>query len=230
MHASVLKNRFLQLVLGSLVLAGALAMLWRYTPLAEVVTARNTIEWIGGFASRWWAPWLVALAFTPASIVMFPRPLITFAAVVVFGPWIGFAVSMGGVLVASTLTFYAGMLLDERTVKRWAGPRMARLTKMLQKKGLSTFIAIRLLPVAPFAVESAVAGALRMPLWAVTLGTAVGMLPGMLATTVLSDQIAAFFREGGEVNRWLVAAAVVAMLAMFWATRVWWLRVQAQDA
>lgn len=228
MTADIFRNRFVQLLAASLVLTGVLALVWRYTPLADVVTPRKAIQWMAGLSGHWWAPVMVALLHTPASIVMFPRPLLTFAAVIVFGPWIGFAVTMSGVMIATAATYWAGMLLDERTVKRWAGPRMARITKMLQKKGLSTFIAIRLLPVAPFAVESAVAGALRMPFWSVMLGTFIGMLPGVLATTVLGDQIAAMFREGEEMNRWIAAGAVAVIVAMFWGTRVWWKRMQAQ--
>ena len=46
---------------------------------------------------------------------------------------------------------------------------------------------LRLVPLAPFAVESIVAGAIRMKLWHVVLGTAIGLLPGTLATTVFGD-------------------------------------------
>ena len=42
------------------------------------------------FGEQWWAPWLLMASYTPACLVMFPRPLITLAAVIAFGPVWGF--------------------------------------------------------------------------------------------------------------------------------------------
>ena len=52
------------------------------------------------FSRFWWAPLVVILAYTPASLVMFPRWLITLMAVAAFGPWAAFAYAQTGVLVA----------------------------------------------------------------------------------------------------------------------------------
>src|SRR3954469_3886284 len=64
----------------------ALAALWRYTPLAEIASAERVIEWAKAFGATWWAQVLVVLSYTPACFVMFPRPLITLASVIAFGP------------------------------------------------------------------------------------------------------------------------------------------------
>jgi hypothetical protein len=51
------------------------------------------------------------------------------------------------------------------------------------------------------------------------------MMPGALATTVLSDQVAAALEDPARINGWLVAAAIVlfASLAYFGQR---WLRAQ----
>jgi uncharacterized membrane protein YdjX (TVP38/TMEM64 family) len=43
------------------------------------------------------------------------------------------------------------------------------------------------------------------------LGTFIGMLPGMLAATVLSDQLAAALEDPARVNFWMIGAALLAL-------------------
>jgi uncharacterized membrane protein YdjX (TVP38/TMEM64 family) len=83
---------------------------------------------------------------------------------------------------------------------------------------------VRLLPVAPFAVVSAVAGGLRLRLWHLVVGTFLGMFPGMFGTTLLGEQVAEALSTG-NVNWWIVAAAVtilagVALFARHWLQRM----------
>jgi uncharacterized membrane protein YdjX (TVP38/TMEM64 family) len=76
---------------------------------------------------------------------------------------------------------------------------------------------VRVVPVAPFPVVNLAMGALRVPLRHFVLGTLVGVMPGMLAATVLSDQLAAALEEPASVNAWYVAGAVliIGVLAYF---------------
>ena len=52
----------------------AFAAVWRYTPLAAWADADQVIEWARHFSVYPWAPLVVMAAYTPASIVLFPRP------------------------------------------------------------------------------------------------------------------------------------------------------------
>ena len=81
---------------------------------------------------------------------------------------------------------------------------------------------------APFAIECMFCGALRTRLWHVLVGAAIGNAPGILATTLLGHQIAAALSHERELNRWIVAVAVLIMVAMAWGTRLWWKRMQSQ--
>jgi uncharacterized membrane protein YdjX (TVP38/TMEM64 family) len=155
---------------------------------------------------------------------MFPRPLITLAAVVAYGPYLGGLLAMTGIEVASTVGFFAGRLMKEETLHRWAGPQFEHIAKFLKKRGLFATFMVRVLPVAPFVVVSAVAGALRLRLWHLVAGTFLGMFPGMFGTTLLGDQVAAALSTG-DVNWWLVAAGVcvlvgVAVFARRWLNRL----------
>lgn len=211
---------------GLMVLVAALAAAWRFTALADWITAERITAWARAFADAPWAPFAVMTAFIPAAVVMFPRPLITLFAVVAFGPWLGFTYSMTGILVSALLTYVAGMRFDRSTVRRLSGPKLDRIIRVLRERGLVAMTALRLVPLAPFAVEGVIAGAIRIKLVDFMLGTAFGMLPGVLAATVFGDQLEAALRDPGEVNFWLIAGVVVALVVASLAVRRWLLTTE----
>ena len=212
--------------MGSLVVA--LVVLWKFTPLGELFSAEHVEGTLEAISGRWWTPWLLAALFTPAALVMFPRPVLTLAAVAVFGFVEGFAISMAGVLASAVIFYFAGRRIDERKLERLAGPRMPRIRKLLQREGLMAVTVIGLLPVAPFTIEMLVFGALRVKLWHVMVGVFIAMLPGMLGTTVIGHQVMAAVREGRHVNGWIVGATVAVLAVIVFLTHRWWKRVQAQ--
>lgn len=228
MDTGIFRNRLLWILAASIALAVALALTYRHTALSEIVTPENTIEWVTSFDGHWWAPAAVILSYSVAQVVMFPRPLITLAAVVAFGPYKGFAIAMTGILLASAVGYWLGGVIDEERIRRLAGPRLKRLQKMLQKKGWMAVTAVRALPVAPFFVEGVVAGALRIGLVHLLVGTFLGMLPGTLTTTILGDEVAAAMTAGRQVNWWMVAGALAAMALLAFASHRWWKNVQAR--
>jgi uncharacterized membrane protein YdjX (TVP38/TMEM64 family) len=201
-----------------LVVAG-LTALWKFTPLAELLEANRVTRWAREVGSRWWAPLATIFAYTPAAVTMFPRPLITLFAVVAFGPWLGFAYAMLGIELSAWLTFVAGKRLDRDAVRRVAGAKPNEIIQVLRRRGLLAITALRLVPLAPFAVEGVVAGAARVKLWHFMLGTAIGILPGTLTSTVFGDQLQAALEDPSKVNYWLIAGVVA-----FFAVATWWVR------
>jgi phosphatidylserine/phosphatidylglycerophosphate/cardiolipin synthase-like enzyme/uncharacterized membrane protein YdjX (TVP38/TMEM64 family) len=205
-------------------LIGALAALWRFTPLAEVAGADEVVGWAKDFGATWWAPLVVIAAYTPACFVMFPRPLITLASVIAFGPWLGFVYSMAGIIGAAVVTYVAGKRMRRDTVRRLAGPKIERMVDVLRKYGLLAMSLLRLVPIAPFFVVGIVAGAVRLKLWHLAAGTFIGMLPGTLAATIFGDQLENAL-AGGDINWWLVGAcaallATGAVLVKRWFARM----------
>jgi phosphatidylserine/phosphatidylglycerophosphate/cardiolipin synthase-like enzyme/uncharacterized membrane protein YdjX (TVP38/TMEM64 family) len=190
-------------------IAFALAIVWTHSPLSSWVTLERAAAWADWFTQRWWAPLVVIAAYTPAAVLMFPRWIITIAAVMAFGPWRGFALGTAGMVIAAILTFLPGRVVGRERVQRFTGPRLRRIAHFLHRRGLLAVVMVRVIPVAPFPVVNLAMGALRVPLRHFVLGTMVGVLPGMLAATVLSDQLAAALEEPASVNAWYVAGAVL---------------------
>jgi phospholipase D1/2 len=195
--------------------------MWRYTPLAQYVTADKVTSLAETFSSYWWAPLLLMAAYTPACLTMFPRPLITLFSIVAFGPLLGPAYAMAGILVAAGITYLMGCLLDARTVRRFAGEKLNHVSEILRERGLLAVTALRLVPLAPFAVEGLVAGAIRIKLWHFMLGTFLGILPGTLATTVFGQQISTALRDPGSINYWLIGGVLAVMVGGAWAVKRW---------
>jgi phospholipase D1/2 len=204
----------------------ALAALWRFTPLREVATPEAAVAWAKAFGAQPWAPWALMISYTPACLVMFPRPLITLAAVIAFGPWLGFLYSLAGICFASAVTWYMGLHMKRHTVRRLAGPKLDRMIEVMRKHGLIAMTLLRLVPLAPFAIESIVAGAIRVKLWHVVVGTAIGLLPGTLTTTVFGDAIETAVTGSGAVNWWLVGGAAGLLAAGAWAVKRWFTRME----
>ncbi len=212
-----------KILLAALVIA-ALAAAWRYTPLSEYITAERINGWARTMRQTTWAPVVMILAYTPAAFVMFPRPVLTLLTVIAFGPWLGFVYGMTGIITAALATYYVGRLLPEKAVQRLAGDKLDDVIKALRRHGFMAMLAVRIIPVAPFAVEGLIAGAVPIKLWDFTLGTFLGMLPGVLATTVFGSQIAAALEDPSTINWWIVAAVLVAMIALTWFVRRWFAR------
>ena len=202
-------------------IACALAAMWRYTPLATWADADNAIAWATEFSTLWWAPLLVILAYTPACLVLFPRPIITLLAVAAFGPWHGFAYTMCGMLLACAITYYAGTKLNRQTVRRLARGKLTRMSQIMRRRGVLAMTAVRLVPLAPFAVVNAVAGAIHLRFRDFLIGSALGILPGALVATVFGDQFVSGLKDPRSINLWLVGALVVALIVGTRLVRRW---------
>lgn len=209
-----------KIVAMAMVLA-ALTALWQLTPLSQLLDADRITVWAEEFADQWWGPLVTVLAYTPAVITMFPRSPITLFAVIAFGPWLGFLYAMLGAELAAGLTFMAGKQLDRNTVRRIAGARLNDMIQVLRRRGLLAITALRLVPLAPFSVESAVAGAVGVNAWHFMLGSAIGILPGVLASTIFGDQLHDALKDPATINYWLLAAVIVVMAAATLAVRRW---------
>jgi uncharacterized membrane protein YdjX (TVP38/TMEM64 family) len=95
------------------------------------------------------------------------------------------------------------------------------MIEVLKKHGLLAMTLLRLVPIAPFFVEGVVAGAVRLPLWQLVVGTAIGLLPGTLATTIFGDQIETAVSGGGSINWWIVGGCAAVLGIGIYAVKRW---------
>jgi phospholipase D1/2 len=121
-------------------------------------------------------------------------------------------------LAAASLSYAVGRLLPRARVRgRWPAQTMW-LRGQLRRRGLLAVAVARLVPVGNFSVTNLVAGSLRVPFLRFLAGSALGVLPGILAMALFIDRVAKAVRVPGVANLALLAALIT---AIGWA--LWWL-------
>jgi phosphatidylserine/phosphatidylglycerophosphate/cardiolipin synthase-like enzyme/uncharacterized membrane protein YdjX (TVP38/TMEM64 family) len=208
-------------IVGFALVCLALTALWKYTPLATFLDSNHVTGWARRAGDHWWVPIVVILAYTPVAFTLFPRPLLTLFAVIAFGPLQGFVYAMLGIELSAWVSFALGKAMNRNTVRRIAGTRLNRILQVLRRRGLLAMTALRLVPIAPFLVEGVVAGAARVKFSDFMIGTALGMLPGTLTSTVFGNQLQIWLEDPSRINYWAIALVLSALGVATWLVRRW---------
>ena len=205
-------------------IVGAVALLaaaWRWTPLAEIATAENIVSWTRSVRDTWWSPFALLGAYVLGAFLLFPRPVLTLVAVMTFGVRLGIIYATAFILVAALVTYTTGRMMKRDTLRRIAGDSVDNASKPVKKHGVIAVFAANMLPTPPFAVQNMIAGAMRIKLWEFMAGTALALIPGILAWTVFGDQIMNALDDASNVNYWLIAAAVAFFILFIVGARYW---------
>lgn len=154
----------------------------------DVETARATLASWGT-----WAYVLYFVAFSLLEPLGVPALLFIIPASVIWGPWIALGLSLPGGVCAGILGFAFARYL----ARDWVASRLpARLRRFDDRLEKNAFAAVVLVRVAFFLFPPAhwLLGLSSVRFKPFVLGTAVGLVPGLLASTFL----------GGGVAQWLV--------------------------
>jgi phosphatidylserine/phosphatidylglycerophosphate/cardiolipin synthase-like enzyme/uncharacterized membrane protein YdjX (TVP38/TMEM64 family) len=190
---------------------GLAMALWRVTHAGDVMAPERIANAASSLAGSPWGPVVGTLGIAVASTMMVPLVPLVVAAGVLLGPWTGFAVALTGGTAAALAGHEIGRVLWRDATHRLLGRYADRLARRLRRGSVLAVMAVRIVPVAPFAVVNFAAGATHVPRRAFMLGTILGLAPGALALTVASDRGIAVARH----PNWHAAAALgVAVLAL----------------
>jgi len=197
-------------VLGAIVLAiTALALVWRFSPLGARLNVASLSHAAAGIAQWPAAPALLLAGYVVAATFAVPITLLIAATGLVFGAWPGFAYAGLGSMAAAAATYGLGRWLGRDAVRRLAGARANRLSERIGRRGVVAMAVLRLLPIAPFTVVNLVAGASHIGLRDFLVGTAIGMLPGIVLTVTFAHQLtAALSHPRPGAFAWLAAIGI----------------------
>ena len=180
------------LLVGALFVVLGLTVAWHLTPLADLLDPGATERTMTAFAASPWAPLYVLAAYLAGGLVAFPLVLLIAGTAAAFGPVFGFAYGLVGSLASAILTYGVGAWLGRRPLQSVFGPRLNRIREGISRSGILAIAAIRLVPVAPFTIVNMVAGACHIRIVDYIVGTALGLLPGLLVMSALGYQIFRF--------------------------------------
>jgi phosphatidylserine/phosphatidylglycerophosphate/cardiolipin synthase-like enzyme/uncharacterized membrane protein YdjX (TVP38/TMEM64 family) len=207
----------------------ALAALWRWGPLKDAVDVGALAAWGETMKASPLAPLAIVGGYVAASLVAMPITLLILATAFAFGPLQGFVYAFAGSMFAGVATFWLGRALGRGAVRRVAGKRLNRLSRLLARRGILAVVTVRVLPVAPFTFVNLVAGASQLRARDFLVGTALGMLPGIAAVVAFSDRLAALVFSPTAANLAWLALAVVVIAAAAFALHRWLERRAARD-
>ncbi|WP_370154969.1 TVP38/TMEM64 family protein [Streptacidiphilus sp. EB129] len=156
---------------------------------------------------------LVALG----SVAFVPKPLLALAAGAVFGFGEGMVLAVVGTTLGATVSFWLGRHCARAAVRPLLQARVWQaLDRRLTRQGFWTVVALRLLPVLPFAAVNYGAALAGTRLRAFVAGTALGVVPASAATALAG----ATAGSPSPVALWASAAALVLLGALAAAPRL----------
>ena len=205
---------FWTLSLGFLI---AMSLIWRFTPLNEWLAVDNLVFVIEAMQHSVLAPLFFLAAFIVAGLVMIPITLLIIATVVFFGAWPGLMYALVGSTACALSAYGIGHRIGRRRLIELTGERFNRVSQRIARQGLLTVILVRIVPVAPFTIINLVAGASHIRFRDFFLGTVIGLLPALLAITLLTDRIKATIETPNvtTITTVIVLALVVIGVGIF---------------
>jgi len=189
-----LRRRRLQLALALLSLL-LLAAAWKWTPLQQLLDLaqlRASLRALGEAAG----PIGIVAAFAVASVLAVPLTFLTVLTLLVSGAW-GIAYTVLGASGGALASFVIGRRLGHDMVERIAGRRVSDLSRRLARRGVLTVVALRMVPVAPFAVVNMVAGISHLRLRDFMVGNMLGIAPGATLMFFFMDRLEELARRLG---------------------------------
>ncbi|MDT8380350.1 MAG: VTT domain-containing protein [Desulfotignum sp.] len=205
---------------GVLLILLTLAAAWRWSPLGEWASRENLAAWAGKIQGQPLSFPIVMGVYIAGGFLMVPVTLLVGVTAMVFDPVTGAFYAWSGCLVSALATFLAGAGLGKQMVRKVAGKKLNHISRQMAKKGILTVALIRNIPVAPFSIVNLIAGASHIRLKDYLLGTAAGMLPGILVITIFADRLLHTIQHPGWVNGLIAAALAIVMIAgNIWITK-----------
>ena len=202
---------------GALIMLGAAALIWRFTPLHEWLDLREIVADSKGLGSAPIAVAAMLAAFVIGGLMLVPVTLLISVSVLVFGPIEGGVYALVGALASAATTYALGRVLGRELVRRLAGPGLNALSKRLARKGLIAMTLVRLLPLAPFSIVNAVAGASHIGWRDFLAGTVFGMAPGIAVIATFIDRAVAGVNDPGPDTVSVLIIVGVLALAAIWS-------------
>ena len=119
-------------------------------------------------------------------------------------------------MISALICYWFGTGVARPLLDRWFGAeRFARFEGMVDRGGVTLLIALRLLPIVPFSLISAAAGAARVPFRRYCWTTAIGFLPITALAVYLGTRL-----EGIRFTDPAVIGAIVGVFVLLFVANL----------
>ena len=198
-----------------------LAGLWHWTPLRDLIDVTSLVNQLEEVRNGPAALLLTVAGFLIGGLLVMPVMVLIAVTILAFGPWWGFWYALIGMTASALLTFGIGRLLGRRLIDHLSGSWVHRISRTLAAKGVLTVMTLRMLPVAPFSILNAVAGASHIRSKDFFIGTVLGELPGLISLALFLDQVTETIRHPGVGSVLLLIVIIAGIVFTAWALTRW---------
>jgi uncharacterized membrane protein YdjX (TVP38/TMEM64 family) len=207
------RSRVWLFVLGALAIVG-LGLLWKYTPLAEMIQPAKLATRLERFGDTPWGPVAMLALYVIGGFVMMPLLALLTATALVFDPLTAIVVALAGALLNASAVYFAGAKLIRDWAERSFGEAIARVRNALQSRGVIAVAMIRMVPVAPFTLVNVAAGTIGIPFRDYLFGTFLGLAPGTVLICVFGGELKDLLRDPSPARIITVIAIAAAWIVL----------------
>jgi uncharacterized membrane protein YdjX (TVP38/TMEM64 family) len=213
-----------KLLYGALLLAVGvigLALVWRLTPLSEILRPSRLAKELELFERFAFAPLIVVGAYVLGGLVAFPVTVMSASVALIFPPLKAVSMSLTGMLSSAALLYWIGRRLLRGRLKTALGSTVKRLEENLTDQGIVTMAALRMTPIAPFTLVNIAAGVMGIRFRDYMLGTLLGLAPGALLICLFGNRVRAFWRHPSGHDMGIAIGVGVVWVAIIIALQRW---------
>lgn len=164
----------------------ALAVLWWLRSVIDLTPSgmRTLLAPLGG-----WGALIVVVGIAVILVVpVVPATVLQVGAGLVFGPWLGFGLTLLGDLIGALVGFAIARRWGHQVVRtRLSAAEQGAFDDLCVRITPTGMLLLRVLPGPAYTLVSFAAGCSNMPWWQYLLGSLLGVAPGLLVLTVAGD-------------------------------------------
>ncbi len=203
-------------ILGAILfMAAACLLVWKITPLSDYASPESLADIFSQVKESSWGIPAVLAFFVIGGLFFFPVTVLIAATAIVFGPMIGFVLSLIGSMASASVGFLAGRAMEKNLAHSTTGNRVFdKIKNAVHNAGILGVGFMRMVPVAPFSLVNIGMGMAKISWTVYILGTLVGLLPGIVVLSFLGDSLMKVWKHPSVENITYLSGGVVVWLAL----------------
>jgi uncharacterized membrane protein YdjX (TVP38/TMEM64 family) len=191
-----------------------IGLLWKYTPLAEMIEPAKLAARVERFGDTPWGPVAMIALYVIGGFLMMPLLALLTATALVFDPLPAIVIALTGALLNASAVYFVGAKLIRDWAERSFGKPIGRVRAALQSRGVLAIAVIRMVPVAPFSLVNLAGGTIGLPFRDYLFGTFLGLAPGTVLICVFGSELKDLLRDPSPTRVLTVVAIAAAWILL----------------
>lgn len=195
-----------------------MAIFWRHLVdtgyFNEAALLQHT-AYIRQFEYSLWSLVGISFIYVLLLAIMFPLTILVVTTGMLFSTEWAILCATLGTLSSSATGYIVGHWLGRETIEQHGGTTVRQAEQYIQNNSFNSMVLINLLPIAPFTMTNMLAGAFRLDFTRYMLGSAVGIIPGLIIVIAFGGQLGKLVAANENGLPWpsiFVAILLIALL------------------